>query len=264
MVSSDGVFITGGEVYFKTADVDIPLNITIRTMQNGTPTKTIVPFADVDIDASDVLLSDDGSIPTTFTFKSPVYLQSGYEYALVLYSDSLSYNAFTTRMGEVDLITKKLNDKQPTLGSLFKSQNARTWTPSQFEDMKFKLNKAKFVTNEPGTILITNTDLPLGKILKENPVESFSQTQFVSIATTNRGFTLGDRIIQANGGINDEGRISNFGGPALSLSSIAASGIGLTNGTYTGVGFTALTGVGDTITANVTASGGDILSLIHI
>ena len=51
-------------------------------------------------------------------------------------------------MGEVDLITKKLNDKQPTLGSLFKSQNARTWTPSQFEDMKFKLNKAKFVTGQ--------------------------------------------------------------------------------------------------------------------
>ena len=98
----------------------------------------------------------------------------------------------------------------------------------------------------------------IGKILKENPVESFSQTQFVSIATTNRAFTLGDRIIQANGGINDEGRISAFGGAALSLSSIASSGIGLTNGTYTGVGFTALTGIGDTITANVTVSGGDI------
>ena len=33
--------------------------------------------------------------------------------------------------------------------------------------MKFKLNKAKFVTNESGTILINNTDLPLGKIIKE-------------------------------------------------------------------------------------------------
>ena len=41
-------------------------------MQNGTPTKTIVPFADVDIDAMDVLLSEDGSIPTKFTFKSPI------------------------------------------------------------------------------------------------------------------------------------------------------------------------------------------------
>ena len=215
VVSSDGIFITGGEIYARTKDDEIPLTIQIRTMQNGTPTKTIVPFGEVDIDPLDIALSDDGSDGTQFTFKSPVYLQSDYEYALVLYAPSDGYNVFITRMGEVDLLTQKLNDKQPTLGSLFKSQNASTWTPSQFEDLKFKLNKAKFVTNESATILINNTDLPLGKIIKENPVESFSQTQFVSIATTNRGFTLGDRIIQANGGINDEGRISNFGGPAL-------------------------------------------------
>ena len=257
-VSSDGIFITGGEIYARTKDDEIPLTIQIRTMQNGTPTTTIVPFGEVDIDPADITLSDDGSIGSKFTFKSPVYLQSDYEYAFVLYAPSDGYNVFITRMGEVDLLTQKLNDKQPTLGSLFKSQNASTWTPSQYEDLKFKLNKAKFVTDSSGSILINNTDLPLGKILKENPVESFSQTQFVSIATTNRGFALGDRIIQANGGINDEGRISNFGGPALNLSSIAVSGIGLTNGTYTGVGFTALTGVGDTITANVTVSGGDI------
>ena len=31
-------------------------------------------------------------------------------------------------------------------GSLFKSQNGSIWTPSQFEDMKIKLNKAKFST----------------------------------------------------------------------------------------------------------------------
>ena len=261
IISSDGIFITSGEVFVRTKDDTLPLNVSIRTMQNGVPTKTIVPFGEVDLDPLDITTSDDGSIGTKFTFKSPVYLQSDYEYALVLSAQTQAYNVFITRMGEVDLLTKKLNDKQPALGSLFKSQNASTWTPSQFEDLKFKLNKAKFVTNSSGTILLNNTNLPLGKILKENAVESFSETQFVSIATTNRGFTLGDRIIQANGGINDEGRISNFGGPALNLSSIAASGIGLTNGTYTGVGFTALTGVGDTITANVTVSGGDISTI---
>ena len=148
-------------------------------MQNGTPTKTIVPFGEVDVDPSDITTSDDGSIGTKFTFKSPVYLQSDYEYALVLSAQTQAYNVFITRMGEVDLLTNKLNDKQPVLGSLFKSQNASTWTPSQFEDLKFKLNKAKFVTDSSGSILINNTDLPLGKILKENAVESFSQTQTI-------------------------------------------------------------------------------------
>ena len=36
-------------------------------------------------------------------------------------------------MGEVDLITKKLNDKQPTLGSLFKSQKMQELDSKSFE-----------------------------------------------------------------------------------------------------------------------------------
>ena len=167
IVSSDGIFITSGEIFVRTKDDTIPLNISIRTMQNGTPTRTIVPFGEVDVDPVGISTSSDGSIATKFTFKSPVYLQSDYEYALVLYAPTQAYNVFISRMGEVDLLTNKLNDKQPVLGSLFKSQNASTWTPSQFEDLKFKLNKAKFVTDSSGSILINNTDLPLGKILKE-------------------------------------------------------------------------------------------------
>ena len=84
IISSDGIFITSGEVYVRTKDDTLPLNVSIRTMQNGTPTKTIVPFGEVDVDPSDITTSDDGSIGTKFTFKSPVYLQSDYEYALVL------------------------------------------------------------------------------------------------------------------------------------------------------------------------------------
>ena len=268
--SSDGIFITGGEVYVRTKDDTIPLNITIRTMENGTPTKTIVPFADVDIDPGDISVSEDGSIGTKFTFKSPVYLQSDYEYALVLYAPTDGYNVFITRMGEVDLLTKKLNDQQPTLGSLFKSQNASTWTPSQFEDLKFKLNKAKFVTGSSASILIQNTDLPLAKILKENAVETFSQTQLVSIGATTRSFTSGDRIEQQRGSITDTGRVFAAGGPVstgtTSVSSVSLSGIGLTSAasgvsTYTGIGFTALTGFGNTITATVTVTGTDISTI---
>ena len=35
--------------------------------------------------------------------------------------------------------------------SLFKSQNGTTWDPSQYEDMKFILRKAKFNIGSPGT-----------------------------------------------------------------------------------------------------------------
>ena len=34
--------------------------------------------------------------------------------------------------------------EQPYIGVLFKSQNASTWTPSQFEDLMFKIYRADF------------------------------------------------------------------------------------------------------------------------
>ena len=59
---------------------------------------------------------------------------------------SLKYKVFISRIGENDLITDEFVSNQPTLGSLFKSQNASTWEPSQWEDLKFNLNRANFVS----------------------------------------------------------------------------------------------------------------------
>ena len=72
-------------------------------MRDGIPTATIVPFGETKINPEDINLSEDGSAATTFTFKSPVYLQSGYEYCIVLMAPyTLNYLAFINRMGESD------------------------------------------------------------------------------------------------------------------------------------------------------------------
>ena len=71
----------------------------------------------------------------------------------------LKYKVFISRIGENDLITDEFVSNQPTLGSLFKSQNASTWEPSQWEDLKFKLNRANFVS---GTVEIYNPILSKG------------------------------------------------------------------------------------------------------
>ncbi|GIS09094.1 MAG: hypothetical protein CM15mP113_2240 [Pseudomonadota bacterium] len=59
-------------------------------------------------------------------------------------------------MGEKTIKTTNLPDaenvvvsKQYIGGSLFKSQNGTIWTPSQFQDLAFKLRKAEFI--ESGT-----------------------------------------------------------------------------------------------------------------
>ena len=88
------------------------------------------------------------------------HLEGGSEYAMVLKSVSLKYKVFISRIGENDLITDEFVSNQPTLGSLFKSQNASTWEPSQWEDLKFKLNRANFVSE--GTVEIYNPILSRG------------------------------------------------------------------------------------------------------
>ena len=251
----DGVFITSGELFFKTKDEELPVTVQIRTMRDGTPTETLVPFGETEIDPSDVNVSDDGSAATEFKFKSPVYLQSGYEYSLILLAGrTLNYLAFINRMGEIDLITQAFNSGQPTLGSLFKSQNNRTWTPSQYEDLKFKLNKASFVTNQPSSVLLYNSELPLGKIRKENPAIGFSKRINVKLASaTTETYEQGEKVTQTDALSKvHTGRIFTTGGPlATSANKLAIvrdlegiSGIGLKTGTFTNVSVTSLTGSG--------------------
>ena len=269
----DGVFITSGELFFKTKDDTIPVTVQIRTMRDGTPTKTVIPFGETKINSEDVQISDDGSLATSFSFKSPVYLQSGYEYALVLMAPKTSaYLAFINRMGETDLITQGLNATQPTLGSLFKSQNNSTWTPSQYEDLKFKLNKANFVTNTPSSILLYNSELPLVKIQKENPVVGFSKRVSIKLSSvTSATIAQGEAVAQTSAtGVGNTGNVFATGGPlatgASKLSIVrddaGISGIGLTTGTFPNVSVTSLTGSGSgaVVQVVVNTSAGSIVA----
>jgi len=115
-------------------------------------------------DPDEVFLSEDGSVPTTFQFKSPVYLEPKTEYALVLKSKVTNYKVWIARLGEADVRTlgseagQVLVSKQPTLGSLFKSQNSSVWTPSQYEDLKYDLYRADF--KNTGSVSFYNPKLP--------------------------------------------------------------------------------------------------------
>ena len=73
-------------------------------MVNGYPSETLLPFARKYLNPSSVNTSTDGATATTFTFDSPVYLQEGIEYCLVLYSDSVDYTAYVARLGETTLV----------------------------------------------------------------------------------------------------------------------------------------------------------------
>ena len=162
MTDIPGVFLTSIDIFFFTKSNSIPVELDLVEVENGVPTINII--SSKVLEPSQVKTSDDATVPTNFQFDFPVYVVEG-EYAMVLKADTQEYQVWICRIGEDDVSTtgtselgKVVISKQPTLGSLFKSQNASTWTPSQLEDLKYKTYKAKFTT-EQGTFKMYNPEL---------------------------------------------------------------------------------------------------------
>ena len=176
----DGAFLTAIEVFFAKCDQKTaPITFQIRTTELGIPTRNVIgtpvvlspdSVVGTDADGKNILLKDntsaDASVGTKVTFPEPIYLPPGREYALVLVSDkSMDYEVWTAIMNEPTVNTQNLPTAEQTtystqyaMGALFKSQNGSLWTENQYQDMKFKLYKAKFVPSS-GTATFYNPDI---------------------------------------------------------------------------------------------------------
>ena len=163
-----GVYLSKVDLFFQSKDSEIPVSLDIRTVVNGTPTQVIVPLSKVVKEPEEVFISEDASTPTTFTFESPVYIPYRQEFALVLTSDSNNYKTFISILGKDAIDATHSGEKiseQPYIGVLFKSQNASTWTPSQFEDLMFKIYRCKFTlpsTSANSKLVLNNAQLGEG------------------------------------------------------------------------------------------------------
>jgi len=150
----NGIIPTSVDVYFYTKDKTLPVELQIREVSFGTPggPDKVVPGLKKTLSSSQVGISSDANVKTTFTFDTLSRLSPG-EYSVVLLSDSVEYQVWVSELGAEDISTANLSavnkvfiNKQPSLGTLFKSQNGTTWVPSPLEDLKFTLNKASFST----------------------------------------------------------------------------------------------------------------------
>ncbi len=154
-----GCFLTSVDLYFETKDNVLPAWIEIRNVNTGYPGAKIIPFSRKVLQSADINISSTAATATTFTFKSPVYLKEGAEYCLVVRSNSLDYKVWISRMGETDIDGLRVVSKQPHLGVLFKSQNNRTWSAVQSEDLKFTIKSAIFNTSAAGNLTLQNDNI---------------------------------------------------------------------------------------------------------
>jgi len=266
-----GIYITKVDFFFRTKGENAPVTFELRETNLGTPSSRILPFSQLNLDPDQVNLSDDGTVPTTFTLPAPVYLEGGKEYAMVLKSQSTDYNVYISRLGEADITSLGGNEsdqvivtEQPLLGSLFKSQNASVWTPSQYEDLKFRMYRADFAAT--GTVNFFNPVLPesLG-VIDPNGLTLEPRQIRVGLGTTVNDASVPERLTLGNTvkqlSIGAKGTLVALAGSAtgdLSLTNVGAgytpsSGPGFT---YTGVALTAITGKGINATADITINSG--------
>ena len=267
-VDETGAFLTSVDLFFASKDESEKCYVEVRTVELGTPTNTLVQdFAAQVLEPSQVAISTNATVATKVTFPSPIYLEPRKEYAITVIAPSTNnYELWIARMGEKTVNSKFLPDaesvivtKQYTGGSLFRSQNGTIWTANQFEDMKFKLYKAKF-TSADGTAYFYNPELGSDDnnvpALLPNPIKTLPRKLKVGITTT-VGNVLSNVLVpgvKVSSGTQPGpiGYIERIGGNISGNPTITNAGIGYSSsGTFNNVPLYSITGSGNGATANI-------------
>lgn len=199
LVNPDGVFLSSVDIFFSTKDDALPVTLELRPMVNGYPSASqVIPNSRVTLNPADcnIPLDQNSPVATTFTFESPIHLNPA-EYAFVLLSDSDKYFVFIAQQYKNRLGTSDPIYVQPTLGSLFKSQNARTWTAEQFQDVMFQIKKCAF-----------DTTATLSSIYNTNYIENglYDQASLAVVHNKSNRTTLDFQIANTP----ESGTIGNF------------------------------------------------------
>jgi len=181
-----GTYITKIGVYFQSKDPS--LGITLYLMETDgnhpNPSKTL---ATAHLNPSDITVSADGTTETVFTFDQPAFLMGGVDYAFMVKPDGNSpeYNLWIGETGGYDIVTGEQVFSNPYSGVLFVSANAKTWTPVQKEDLKFKIYRARFTSTSGYAIL-------------ENEDDEYLTIDGFTRANTEVGINIGDVVYNVN------------------------------------------------------------------
>ena len=201
---TQGVFLLGVDLFFKSTtnpDTSLPVMIELRPMNNGFPSSTItIPGSQTSVNRSGIQFSSNASVATRFDFDEPIFLSGLKDYAIVVSTNTSFYELFAS-VSDTFVIgsTVERISKQQTLGSLFFSQNAATFTPAQELDLSFKLHKAVFTSNS-GTAVLRHASLPQTTLLP-NPIRTTLGSGRIEVFSPGHGFQPNDKVlIDINGG----------------------------------------------------------------
>ena len=188
-----GCFATSFDIFFETKARSIPVTLELRTANSGIPTSAVL--SSVTLNPSQVNVSADGSVPTTFKFVDPVMLNEGIEYAVVLVANTQEYNVFIAQQGQNIIGSQMALSKQAHMGVFLVSANGSTWDAQQDRDLKFKLRRASFTTL-PGTVTL-DCDAPSKLPLTFNAAYTNAGSNIVKVTLKSHGLKVGDSVVMA-------------------------------------------------------------------
>ena len=196
----NGAFINSIKLFFasKPSQTSTPVTLSIVGTLNGYPNGETLPNSIVTLQAGDIKTSTtphylDPNTYTEFTFKSPIYIQPGVLYAVLLQSPSNEYNVYLAAQNATALkssvknlptdpdpsVTTKIGTT-PYFGALFESQNGLTWTADQGKALMFVMERCVFdITKQPTIPFVVPNGLPFRKLTGQE-VRSFYDANNIS------------------------------------------------------------------------------------
>lgn len=193
-LNAPGMFVTKVDLYFAKKDNTVPAWFELKEVVNGSPAVGRIPGSLVVVDPNAVTISDDSTVATEFKFDQPIYLQANREYALVVGSPSARYAVWVAKMGEKIINEDRVLSEQPSLGSLFKSQNNSTWTPYQLEDVKFRVHRAQFDTGVQSKLVFVNDGSGMKRKLNVAKIQTTAGSNMVRIYHPNHGTLVNEYV----------------------------------------------------------------------
>lgn len=151
-----GFYTTSIDLFFRTKSDQDARNVTvdIREVENGYPSPIFIGQGDnAVVNNRNINVSEDASSATTFTFKNPIYLAPGNEYAFTVRpdNDDPNFAVWVAELGAIDITDPEKQTRIETAyntGVVFTSSNDRTHTARQNIDLKFTMKIAEFSTTD--------------------------------------------------------------------------------------------------------------------
>jgi len=246
--TSDGVYITSVDLFFKAKDPTLGVCVQLRETNNGYPSPVVVGEAFVP--SSSINTSNTAATATTVTFDTPVYVKAKKDYAIVIIPDQFSpeFLLWVAEIGVPDIANNSLlSTSNWGSGSLFLSQNDSTWTPYQGEDLKFKAYIANF-NKTSGTVVFEN-----------------APHEFLTLSNTSGSFVPSEEVAQKSNTYLSGTFTANTSSAVVNTSSSQTSAVAV--GEYVlivyannSVARTGTINVSSSSTTNVTGNGTDFVN----